>query len=98
MYVFEKYDLSMFISRFEDYGRDSQFSFSGFKVLFNFLEELAEDTGEPIEIDVIGLCCDFTETELADIQRETGCEDLDDLRDSTLVLEVDDETIIYQAF
>ena len=31
----------------------------------NYLEEYEQDTGEDLELDVIGLCCDFTEYETA---------------------------------
>ena len=98
MYIYEKYDLSMFVARFKDYDRLDQFSYSGLKALFEYLESLTEDTGEPIEVDVIALCCDFSEISIKDIECETGCEGLDELKDSTLVLEVDEDTIIYHAF
>ena len=96
-YLFEKFDYSMFENRFRDYDRLDNFRL-GLRDLFNHLQDLAEDTGEPIEIDVIAICCDYSEIKIKDINRETGCESLDDLRDNTMVIEVDDDTIIYQVF
>lgn len=96
-YVYEKYDYSLFESRFRDYDRLNQFP-KGLRDLFDHLESLAEDLGEPIEVDVIALCFNFAEIDIKDIKRKTSCSDIDDLRDNTTVIEVDDETIIYQAF
>lgn len=41
--------------------RPNNFSYDGLDVLFEYLEQLEEDTGAEIELDVVGLCCDFAE-------------------------------------
>ena len=41
--------------------RPNQFSYNGLKALFNWFEELEEDTGEGIELDVIAICCEWSE-------------------------------------
>ena len=46
---------------FESYGRYNQFSYEAYEVLFEYLWDLSEDIGEPIEFDVISICCDWTE-------------------------------------
>ena len=91
-------DESMFIQQFQNYGRMDQFSRSGLSVLFEYLTELEDQSLEEYELDVIALCCDFSEIDIKDIERETGCESLEDLEGETTVLHVDDETIIYQSF
>ena len=48
-------------------GRGDQFSYEGLEVLFDYLEELSEDTGEPIELDVAALCCDYYESSIEEI-------------------------------
>ena len=54
----------------------------GLSVLFDYLEEYEESTGEEIELDVIGLCCDFCQLSYADIERdyciEIDCSDCTD--------------------
>lgn len=50
-----------FRDAFRDYGRDDQFSSEGLGALYDWLEELEEETGEEMELDVVGLCCDFSE-------------------------------------
>lgn len=83
---------------FDDYGRSDNFSRLGRRKLAEYFEQLEEDLGQDIEVDVIAICCDYSEIEIKDIKRETGCENLEDLQDNTTVIEVDDETIIYQNF
>lgn len=58
-------DSSMFIDAFRRMGRENQFSREALGALFNYLEEYEQDTGEDLELDVVALCCDFTEYETA---------------------------------
>ena len=48
-------------------GRMDQFSYEGLEVLFDYLDNLSEDTGEPIELDVIALCCDYYESSIQEL-------------------------------
>ena len=50
-----------FLREFEEFGRANNFSYEGKRALYDYLSELAEDLGEPMELDVIAICCDFTE-------------------------------------
>ena len=49
-----------FIREFREYGEDN-FSHAGLAALFDWLEDLADDTGQQMELDVIALCCEFSE-------------------------------------
>lgn len=89
---------SDFIRAFHDFGRQDQFSRRRLIALFEYIESLEQDTGTEIELDVIALCCDFSEINIEDIERETGCSSLEDLQDNTTVIQVDDQTVIYQSF
>jgi hypothetical protein len=46
---------------FVDAGRKDQFSYEALGLLFDYLEEHEESTGQEIELDVIALCCDYSE-------------------------------------
>jgi hypothetical protein len=60
--------LDAFIDAFQRADRTpSNFSFQGLHVLYDYLQELEEATGEEIELDVIGLCCTYAEDTAADI-------------------------------
>lgn len=54
-----------FADAFDAAGRAGQFSRQALYALFDFLEEREQDTGEEMELDVVGLCCDFTEYDSA---------------------------------
>lgn len=41
------------------------FSYEGLQALYEYFEELEENTGEEIELDVVAICCDFSEYESA---------------------------------
>ncbi len=58
-------NFSSFCGAFINMGRDNQFSYEAKRIIFDFIEEYERDSGENIELDVIGICCDFAEmTEL----------------------------------
>jgi hypothetical protein len=90
-----------FRDAFKTYERHNQFTYEGLGALFDYLEEYEDGTGQEIELDVIALCCEFTE--YADIEEIAGEYDLDeddpleDLRDQTQVIEFDGGIII-QAY
>jgi hypothetical protein len=54
-------NIHQFRNAFARAGREENFSYEGQEALFDWLESYEEDTGEEIELDVIALCCDFTE-------------------------------------
>lgn len=63
--------------------RPDNFSREGLSVLWDYLEQYEADTGEELEMDVIALCCDFSEDtwqNIADNYRIDleGCEDDDE--------------------
>jgi len=58
-------DLHTFRESFRTMGRQDQFSWAGLEALFNYLEELEDSIGEEVELDVIALCCDFSEYDSA---------------------------------
>jgi len=46
--------------------RPENFSYAGLSALFEYLESYEDDTGTEIELDVIALCCDYTESTVND--------------------------------
>jgi hypothetical protein len=61
---------SDFIQAFRTMGRSDNFSKAGLCALFDYCEQLAEDLGEDYELDVIALCCDFSEYDLAELRTQ----------------------------
>ena len=88
--------------------RKENFSYAGLIALYDYLTALEDDIGEELELDVIALCCDYSECDLEDLQREYGnyegeqWQDMEEtiawLEDRTTVIRVDDDTVIVQVF
>ena len=53
--------VSSFRDEFRACGRADQFSYEALGILFDYLEAYEMDTGEEIELDVVSLCCDYSE-------------------------------------
>ena len=98
-----------FVEAFRACGRESQFSRAALFALFEYLEEYENSTGEEIELDPIGICCEWAEhssaREAADDYgfEPTGDDDdareksaLEWLQDRTQVIEFDDGIVIQQ--
>ncbi len=79
----------------------NNFSYEGKKALFEYLENYEEETGEQIELDIVALCCEYTEYEnFEDLQANyNDIKNMEDLEDHTQVIKVEGtERIIIQAF
>jgi len=53
-----------FLRTFEEWtanDRNTQFSREALIEIFDYLEAYEEDTGEEVELDVVAICCSFTE-------------------------------------
>ena len=94
-----------FLREFEEFGRANNFSYEGKRALYDYLSELAEDLGEPIELDIIGICCDFTEYDSIeefknDYSYTIGedIDDIEDIQDYTIVIPINDQSFIIQDF
>jgi hypothetical protein len=54
-------NVSQFDDAFRDMGRNDQFTYEGRHALYEYLEQLGDDIGEEIQLDVIALCCEYAE-------------------------------------
>ena len=79
--------------------RPDQFSYDALEAMFTFLDDLSDDLGEPMELDVIGICCGFCEyATVAEAVKDYSMESLEELQDNTMVLELDNGGIVLQQF
>lgn len=56
-----------FINEFKAHNRTDNFSYKGLRLLFESLEQTAIDCGMNIEMDVIALCCEYSEDDMQSI-------------------------------
>lgn len=105
-------DLYQFRNEFQSI-RPNNFSYEGLSILFDYLEQLEQDCDNEMELDVIALCCDFSEDHYSDIAENYSidlhhCEDEDEeLEAVKTYLEdhgfgycgvTEENNIIYQVF
>lgn len=64
--------VSNFRDEFRACGRADNFSYEALGLLFDYLEAYEMDTGEEIELDVIAICCDFSEDSPENIRDQYG--------------------------
>lgn len=100
-------NIYQFREAFAAMDRKDQFSYDGLQSLFDYLEDQSEDIGEELELDVIGLCCDFAEASYQDIARDYGINIdaldeegareavLDYLEDRTIIIDASNDLIVY---
>jgi len=102
--MYQSVNLHEFRDAFRIYDRTENFSYEGLELIYNWIEEVEESTGEQIQLDVIAFCCDFVEADLEEINQnfDKSFESLDDawswLLYETEVLGKTDNSIVYQAF
>tara|TARA_Y100000310_G_C20400325_1_gene677098 strand:- start:396 stop:704 length:309 start_codon:yes stop_codon:yes gene_type:complete len=93
-----------FIDAFRNYfgGQyKTNFSYEGLKALFEWFEEYENDTGEEMELDVIAICCDFSEYESLKEYNEyydKEYEEIDEIADDTTLIKIDNERFIIQQY
>lgn len=56
-----------FVDAFKNRNRETNFSRAALVTLFDYLEDYEQSSGEELELDVIALCCDFSENDAFEI-------------------------------
>jgi hypothetical protein len=94
-------NVSQFRDAFQNMNRKENFSYAGLGALFDYLEELEEGTGQEVELDVIALCCEYSEYEsLEEFQKaySNDYERIEDIEQETTVIRINDDSFIIQDF
>jgi hypothetical protein len=68
--MIQRINFQDFIDSFRLHNKFDQFGFDALSVLFDYLETLERDMNNPLELDVIGLCCDYSHNTCEDIIRD----------------------------
>ena len=90
-----------FRQAFKDMDRD-YYSYDRYEALYEFLDEICSSDDKGYELDVIGICCEFTEyDDLKEFQKEYGDEEyecIEDIEEQTMVLRLDNGGFIIAVF
>lgn len=104
-------NFSDFVDAFRAYDRYDQFGYQALMVIFEYLEEMENLTGQELELDVVAICCDYATDNWEAIAENysidlSGLDDEEEkqeavikyLNENTIVLGQTDCEIVYQAF
>lgn len=80
MAIVQTLSKSSFIDAFTHSSRKDQFSYEALEAIFEYLEEYSDSTGENVELDIVGICCEWTEAHWSDIAFDYSI-DLNDFAD-----------------
>jgi hypothetical protein len=85
-----------FLDAFHSAGRNTQFSYEGLNLLYEFLDENDPD----YELDVIAICCEFSEMTELEIRDSYGLDDSESateyLQKNGFIVGTTDKTIVFQ--
>ncbi|KLI53621.1 hypothetical protein [Brachyspira hyodysenteriae] len=73
----------------------NNFSRLGLIALFDYIQEIEEETGEEIELDIIALCCDFGEDTEEEYKRIYPSETIDD-ENEYIISKLENGNILYR--
>lgn len=114
MAIVQTLSKSSFIDAFKQSSRKDQFSYEALAAIFDYLEEYSDSTGEPVEFDIVGICCEWAEAHWSDVACDYSidlidfADDKDDdnrikavaeyLWDNTTAYELSEGVFVYTQF
>ena len=110
--MYQSVNFSNFRQAFRDCRREDQFSNDALQLLFDWYENYEDGVGSPVELDVISICCDWSEMTAEELESQypflvdwdewREYEDLDELVDAlnreTSVAGCTDSTVIFMDY
>ena len=104
-------NFNQFVDAFNNAGRQDQFSYEALQAIFEYITDYEQDSGEEIELDVIAICCDWTESTISDLINDNDidwadCENDDEILDNVMIylecettaIALDNGNIVYVNF
>ena len=101
-----------FRGMFETSERSKQFSNTALVWIWDYFEDYEESTGEEIEFDLVGICCEYVEMTWDEVAKSYVIDDISDIEDEdekrefmleyfsdrTTVVGHDDGLVVFQNF
>lgn len=79
--------------------RPDNFNYAGLNALYDYLDQLSDDTGQDVELDVIAICCDYCQYDtVEDACAAYDLKDREELEHSTIVIDCADDSVIIANF
>jgi hypothetical protein len=83
-----------FHDAFQKMGRNENFTYDARCALYYYLID-GETEHNQIELDVIALCCEYTEDTIKNTLEEYNLNSIEELEENTTVVWKDDERVLY---
>lgn len=106
--IIQSVSCTKFMDAFYAAGRGNKFSYDALECLFEHYDELSISIGEPWELDVIGICCEWTESTPEEFLKDNGIEleegqsihdvVISELLSSTVFFELDNGSFLFMNY
>jgi len=70
---------SQFHDAFNRMDRGTQFSYEALNLIYEYFEDVEQDTGEKIELDVIAICCEYSEMTPEEVMQSYSLDENEDV-------------------
>ena len=90
-----------FMQAFRNYDRMDNFTVGGLRALYDYIIELEDDCDIEIELDVIGICCEYTQYDSLEEFNDDYNEELEtieEIEDYTILIMINDTSFIIQNY
>ena len=91
--MLQEINVEQFRDAFRAMNRGDTFSHEALGELYGFLEE-----NESYKLDVIDICCEFSEEKPSEVIKNYGLDELDDLNYETWWVQLDNGNVLYQVY
>jgi hypothetical protein len=111
MAVVQTMDKYAFFNAFNNSSRKDQFSNEALEAIFEYMEEYSDSTGENVEFDIVGICCEWAEMTWQEVAMSYGVDlsfcDTDEeridavkeyLQDETHSVHLSDDSFVFVQF
>ncbi len=89
---------SMFHDSFKKAGRTNNFSYEARDALYDYFTEIEEGGEHGIELDVIAICCEYSEEKIEDALENYNLSSIEELRENTCVIWNNHENVLYAQY
>lgn len=95
--MLKRIEYAEFVDTFNRYGRCDNFSYWGLSELWDYLEGMSDrmDREKEYELDVIELCCEFSEGSIEEVLKNYNLKSVEELEEHTIVVGHDEGRVLY---
>jgi len=70
--IYTQVTKNSFIDAFKRSSCSTLFSYDALEAIYEYLEDYSQDSGEDVELDIVAICCDWSEMTWQDVAMSYG--------------------------